>query len=302
MKINLSVIILTKNEENNIVDCIETVNFADEIIVIDDFSEDRTVELIENLKNRKIRIIQHRLNDDFSSQRNFSQEIAEGEWLLFIDADERLSRALQGEINYLIWTDIHRQKFNGYFIKRRDVIWGKELKYGETGNIKLLHLARRGVGKWEGKVHEVWKVKGKIGVLKNPLTHYPHQDMTEFLKEINFYTDLRAQELYKQKKKMYWLLIIAYPLGKFLLNFILRRGFLDGIHGFVFAIMMILHSFLARGKLWLLWNEGKRPSLIVKEARSSGAKFAFLIWAVFILYQYVSYLLCKGGICLRLPL
>ncbi len=258
MEIRLSVIILTKNEENNIVDCIESVNFADEIFIIDDFSEDKTIDIVKNLRNPKIKILQHHLNNDFSSQRNLGLSQTKGEWVLFVDADERPSRALQGEINYLIWDDKRTQKINGYFIKRRDVMWGKELNYGETGNIKLLRLAGRNSGIWEGKVHEVWKVKGRIGELKNLLYHYPHQTITEFLKEINFYTDIRAKELLDKNVKVYWSSIIIYPLGKFILNYVVKRGFLDGLHGLVFAILMSLHSFLVRGKLWILWEKNRK--------------------------------------------
>ena len=250
----ISAIVLTKNEEKNIVDCLELLLWCDEILVIDDNSEDKTVEVTENLKNKKIKVLVHPLNNDFSKQRNYAFREAQHEWILFVDADERLPHALQGEINYLIWNDGRSIKLNGYFVKRRDIMWGKDLKYGETGNIKLLRLARKDAGAWYGKVHEVWKVKGKIGELKNPLMHYPHQNITEFLKEINFYTDLRSKELFNKKIKVYWWSIIIYPLGKFILNYGIKRGFLDGLHGFLFAMLMSFHSFLVRGKLWLLWS------------------------------------------------
>ena len=94
MEIKLCVIILTKNEENNIVDCIESVNFADEIFIIDDFSEDKTIDIVKNLRNSKIKIFQHHLNNDFSSQRNFGLSKAIGEWVLYVDADERVLERL----------------------------------------------------------------------------------------------------------------------------------------------------------------------------------------------------------------
>lgn len=134
-------------------------------------------------------------------------------------------------------------------------MWGKELRYGEMGNIKLLRLAKKNAGEWKGKVHEKWFVEGKIAQLQNPLTHFPHQSMTEFLQEINFYTGLRAKELYERGIKVPWWSIIVYPKGKFLINYFIKRGFLDGLEGFIFAIMMSFHSFLVRGKLWLLWQK-----------------------------------------------
>lgn len=252
---NLSVIILTKNEENNIFDCIESVNFADEILVIDDYSTDRTLEVIKNLLNRKVKIFRRRLNSDFSAQRNFGLTKAKGEWILFVDADERVSKDLENEVRHLIETHGRGKKLNGFFIKRFDFMWGRLLRHGEIGNIKLLRLARKKSGTWSGAVHEEWKMKGDINELKNPLIHHPHQSIREFLKEVNFYTDLRAQELFNQGAKTNVFLILLYPKAKFVINYFLKLGFLDGIQGLVFALMMSFHSFLIRGKLWLLWQK-----------------------------------------------
>lgn len=249
----ISAIVLTKNEEVNIVDCVDSLLWCDEILIIDDNSEDKTVQIIEKLKNKKIRVLDHPLNNDFSKQRNFALQQAAHEWVLFIDADERVYLALEYEILSLINSSL--RDFSGYYIKRRDVMWRKELRYGETGNIKLLRLVKKEKGEWRGKVHEALKIKGRVGELNNPLMHYPHQDITQFLKEINFYTDLRAKELYEKKVKVYWWSIIAYPLGKFILNYGIKRGFLDGLHGLIFAMIMSFHSFLVRGKLWQLWQK-----------------------------------------------
>lgn len=245
----ISAIILSKNEEDNIIDCVKSVSFCDEIIIVDDISSDKTIEVVKKLKNPKITILQHTLDNDFSIQRNFGLTQAKGEWVLFVDADERVSAALAYEISNAI---VFSSDVNGFYIKRRDNIWGRELKYGESGSIKLLRLGKKEFGKWEGKVHEVWKIKGKRGLLNNFLLHYPHDNIKEFLKEVNFYTSLRAEELYKKGAKTDFMSIFLYPLGKFLLNFLLRRGFLDGIAGLIVAIMMSFHSFLVRGKLWLL--------------------------------------------------
>ena len=250
MEIKLSVIILAKNEEDNIVDCLESVSFADEILVIDDFSKDRTIEIIESLRNRKIKLVKNTLGSDFSSQRNFGLSKAQGDWALFIDADERVSEALTLEISNIKYQISN--KYNGFYIKRRDFMWGRELKHGEVRGIKLLRLAEKGKGEWEGKVHEKWKIKGPIDELRNPLLHYPHQTISEFLREINFYTDIRAKELYMKGIHVYLSSIILYPAGKFLLNYIFKRGFLDGIPGLILAILMSFHSFLVRGKVWLL--------------------------------------------------
>lgn len=246
----ISAVVLTKNEEKNIEACLESVCWCDEKIVIDDHSEDKTVEIA---KKKGAKVFPRFMENDFADQRNYGLEKAKGDWVLFVDADERVSSALWYEI--MQHTSDSIDNYSGYYIRRQDTMWGRVLKYGETGNIRLLRLAKKDTGKWKGKVHEEWKVRGKITILKNPLDHYPHPNVTEFLREINFYTDLRAQELFSKKIKSNWFTIIAYPKGKFILNYFFRFGFLDGLPGLVFALLMSFHSFLVRSKLWLLWKK-----------------------------------------------
>jgi glycosyltransferase involved in cell wall biosynthesis len=248
----ISAIILTKNEEKNIGACLDSVSWCDERLVIDDHSRDKTIDIA---KKKGARVISHAMYEDFSEQRNFGLEKAQGDWVFFIDADERVSNALWYEI--MSHTSESIDDTSGFYVKRQDTMWGKVLKHGETGNVILLRLARKGAGRWEGRVHERWNVKGKTQVLKNPLDHFPHTTVAEFLKEINHYTDLRAEELFKKKTRSNWLSIIAYPKAKFILNYVLRGGYLDGMPGLVVAIMMSLHSFMVRGKLWLLWQKEK---------------------------------------------
>ncbi len=243
----ITAIVLTKNEEKNIPDCIERLGFCKEIIVIDDNSKDKTVEIA---RNAGAIVFGESLDDDFSKQRNFGLEKAKGDWVLFVDADERIGKDLSEEIIRSI-NSVSRN-YDGYYLKRRDFMWGRELKFGETGNIGFIRLGKKNNGKWEGRIHEKWILNGAVGNLKNPILHYPHQNIKEFLEDINFYTDLRAQELYGKGINVGWFSIIYYPVGKFLLNYFIKMGFMDGVEGLMFAIMMSLHSFLVRGKLWLL--------------------------------------------------
>lgn len=248
----ISAVVLTKNEEKNIEACLASLSWCDEIVVIDDHSHDNTVTLA---KKHGAKVFSHDMKGDFSRQRNYGLEKATGEWVLFIDADERVSSALWYEI--MEYTNNPLVSYAGFFIKRTDIMWRKELLHGETGGTKLLRLAKKDAGIWEGPVHETWKVHGKTFLLEKPLLHYPHPTIAEFLQEINFYTDLRAKQLYKKKTKVYWWSIIVYPKAKFVLNYIFRGGCLDGLAGLVFALMMSFHSFLVRSKLWLLWQKKK---------------------------------------------
>lgn len=244
----ISAIILAKNEEQNIIDCIQSVKFCDEIIVIDDNSTDTTASLA---KKSGAKVITHPLTNDFSKQRNFGLTLATHEWVLFIDADERVSNDLGEEIQSV--TQKHAA-ISGYYMKRIDSMWGKFLKHGETGSIYFLRLAKKHSGTWVGKVHESFISSEPTAELKQPLLHFPHVTLDEFLREINFYSTLRAEELFEEQVKTNWFQIAAFPIGKFIQNYFGKQGFLDNTPGLVFAIVMSLHSFLVRGKLWLLWE------------------------------------------------
>lgn len=250
----LSAVVIVRNEEKNIVDCLDSLKFCDEIVVVDDYSDDRTPEILERVSrdNSKIKITKRRLDNNFSQQRQFGIEYSVNDWILFVDADERITKELAIEI----MENLSEPDCDGFLIPRVDYLWGKELKHGETGSTKLLRLFDKTRGSLKGRVHEVWETKNKVGALVNPILHYPHPTISEFLKDINFYTDLRAEELYKKKVKSNFFKIILYTKGKFFMNYFVKLGFLDGAPGLVHAVMMSFHSFLVRGKLWLLWQKG----------------------------------------------
>ncbi len=250
-KIGLSCIILAKNEEKNIERAIRSVDFCDEVIMIDDYSEDSTVE---KAKTFGATVYKRELHDDFASQRNYGMKMARGSWILFIDADEEVTKELAGEIENFV-CDNTNSFIQAYYIKRRDIFWGRELRYGEVGSMRLVRLVRKKSGTWRGAVHEKFYTYLKTSSLKNNLLHYPHQLIAEFLSEVNRYSTIRARELYSLGKTSSILSIIFYPLGKFILNYFFRLGFLDGSPGFVYAFMMSFHSFLVRAKLFLIQHK-----------------------------------------------
>lgn len=243
----ISAVILTKNEEANLEKCLASVRFCDEILVIDDFSADNTISIAQ--KHGAV-VVQHALAGDFSQQRNFGLEKATEEWVLFIDADEVVSPSLREEIESRITN--YESRITGYYIKRIDYMWGREIRHGEMGNMWLIRLAKKNAGTWKGVVHETWQVKGEIGTLKNPLQHFPHPSIGDMLAEINFYSSLRAEELYKANVHVSFLNIILYTKRKFLMEYIFQLGFLDGVPGLLLSLSMSFYSFLVRGKLWQL--------------------------------------------------
>jgi len=247
----ISAIILTKNEERNIRRCLDGLKWCDEVIVIDDFSDDGTVKIS---RSRGATVYRRRLAGNFSSQRNFGLKKARGRWVLFIDADEAVSPSLAKEIVRRVRGN---DNYSGFYLPRRPVFINRKLSFSDKpiwdwsiGPIYLLRLAKKDAGVWQGKVHEQWQIKGNLGRLKNPLLHYSFPNITTALKKINYYSSLRVKELLEEEGRTSATQIILYPLGKFLKNFFWHRGFQDGTRGLVFCLLMSLHSFLVRGKLW----------------------------------------------------
>ncbi len=237
----ISAVILAKNEENNIVSCLRSLNWCNQIIVIDDDSSDRTVDFA--IKERAI-VISRRLNGNFALQRNFGLEKAKGDWVLFLDADERVTKQLETEILQAV----SQKDVVGFRLKRQDIFLGKALKFGETARIRLIRLARKSSGNWKRPVHEVWDVQGRIITLKQKIMHYPHPTITEFLEEINRYTDIEASLRRKKKEYPSWFETLTLPLAKMAKNYCFLLGFLDGFPGLSLAFMMSLHSLCVRLK------------------------------------------------------
>jgi glycosyltransferase involved in cell wall biosynthesis len=248
----LSVVILAKNEEQSIGSCIKSASqlfvgdnaLSGEVIIIDDFSSDNTVNLAKNLGAK---IYQRRLNSDFSSQRNFGLKKAKGDWVLFLDADELLSTDLTSEIK----RKINMPGIDGYFIARQDVFMGKKMQGGDWGKISLMRLGKKDKGRWERWVHEEWRVNGNTSSLTAVLPHSGHKTLSEFVNKLNFYSKIHAESNFKEGKKPSFIKIIIFPLLKFINNFVFKNAYRDGTHGFVYSVFMSFHSFLSWSQLWI---------------------------------------------------
>jgi glycosyltransferase involved in cell wall biosynthesis len=182
---------------------------------------------------------------DFAAVRNAALAKAKNEWVLFVDDDEEVTPELAKEI-----LDAARMtKYDGYYLPRQDFFFGKWLKFGETGNIKLLRLGKKRAGVWKRKVHEFWDIKN-TGTLKNLLLHRPHKSIADFIKKANYYSEIDAREF------GYFSLaeVFLKPTGKFFLNYVFHLGFLDGFAGFVMAFMMSFQSLLVRVKQYDLFQ------------------------------------------------
>lgn len=252
---NITLLLLTHNSSESL---IKNYNWLDkcpninEIIAIDDISTDNTQNILKKLvsKTRQIKTFQQALEQDFSSQRNFGIKKSSNNWILWLDSDEIPSKKL---IKFI--KNFNRPKYNNYSFKRIDYFIGKKLEWGETGNIHFTRLFNKKYGKFIGKVHEIWKSSKPTLVLNLPIIHRSHTTLKGFFEKINFYSSIRAQELYDQKIESNLFHIILYPKIKFIQNYFFKFGFLDSTAGIIFALGMSFHSFLVRAKLWHLWQQ-----------------------------------------------
>ncbi|OGD05872.1 hypothetical protein A2379_02075 [Candidatus Amesbacteria bacterium RIFOXYB1_FULL_47_13] len=241
----LTAVVLAGNEAKNLPECLKSLSFCDGILLVDDESSDNSVSIA---KKHGAQTVTRPLDGDFAAQRNFALSNVASGWVLFVDPDEIVTADLAAEILQAV----KRIEFKGYFIRRLDTLWGQSLHHGDQGSIRFLRLGRKGAGEWQGKVHERWVISGQTSGLKNPLMHHPHPTVSDFVNSQNLYSTLRARELFETGVRSNIFQIVFYPIAKFVSLYLFKKGFLDGIPGFISASMMSFYSFLVRGKLYLL--------------------------------------------------
>lgn len=237
----ISVVLATFNEEENLPDCLESVkNFTDEIIIVDGGSKDKTVEIAKNY-NAKVIITDN--PPIFHKNKQKAIDLAKKDWILQLDADERVPIELKKEI--LLAINNKNNSFNGYWIPRKNWFLGRFLLKGGQYPDYSLRLYLNGKGRLPQKsVHEQAIVDGKVGYLKNPLIHMADKKLSRYLMRFNRYTDLIADELNDQKIGYNPFMAIKYllflPLWWFLNTFFRHKGFMDSIQGFIFSFFSSL--------------------------------------------------------------
>ena len=228
----VSVLILAKNEAENLPQCLQTVAWANEVIVVvDRASRDDTREIAQ----RGADLVALRTFDDFASQRNAALELASGEWVFAIDADERATPELAAEIRRV--TGDPRNPHNGFRVPIRSVILGRRFHYSGTQNDRPLRLFRRGAGRWVGAVHETVDLQGTAGLLASALQHRTIPDMRTFLRKINEYTTLEAIKFERERRPYRPAELALRPVWTFLKLYVGKQGFRDGLEGFVFCAL-----------------------------------------------------------------
>jgi len=245
----LSVFIITHNEEKNIKACLESIKWADEIVVVDNDSNDNTIKICNEYTDR---IFQEEWKG-YSRQKQSALDKTTGDWVLSLDADERLTHELRLEIEDTL---AYKERLkDGYLIPFKSYFSGKWIKHGGWYPDYRLKLFRKGKGRFgDEKVHEAVKVEGSIGHLKNPINHYTYNSISDFIKRMDLYTSLFAEDRYKKGKKAKWEQLIFRPPFTFFKMFFLQRGMLDGYYGFLLAILYSYYTFLKYAKLREMWG------------------------------------------------
>jgi len=240
----LTVTVIAWNEEERLRACLESVAWADEIVVVDAESTDKTAALAREFTDR----VWVRPWPGFAVQKNFALEQATGDWVLSLDADERVTPELARRIQRIL---AESAVADGYSIPRRNIFWGTWVRHGGLYPDYQLRLFRRGAGRFvEDAVHESVTVDGSIEVLGEALLHQSYRDLEDFVRRSNRYSTLAAQDWIRRGRGVSVPALIMKPMGRFLSMYILQRGFLDGWRGLVLAILYAEYVFLRMAKVW----------------------------------------------------
>jgi glycosyltransferase involved in cell wall biosynthesis len=241
----ISVVIITHNEEANIRRCLESVTFADEIIIIDSFSRDDTVKLASSYTSNILR----RKWEGFSKQKNYGISRARNEWILSLDADEVLSVELKQEI-----IDLKTEDCKGFYIKRKPYFMGKFIKHSGWYPDKQLRLFKKSEGRFDENkmVHESIILKGKKCTLENQMLHFPYKNIGKYFEQFNKYTSLAAQQYMREGRKFSKLKLVMNPAATFFKMYFFRAGYLDGFAGFCICVLSSCYNFVKYAKLWEL--------------------------------------------------
>ena len=256
MRHPLSVCIITYNEERNIRTCLESVKWADEIVVVDSKSTDQTVKICSEYTDRII------LRDfpGHIEQKNYALSQASNNWVFCIDADEELSPDLQSEIKTVLEAKDLREA--GFYVSRKTEYLGEWVTYGRWYPDYKLRLFDKRYGSWGGEnPHDSVAVQGPTARLKGELLHRTYSDLSHHLQVINNFTSIAAHQKMNRRVRFPIFKAIFHPLAYFLDSYILKRGILHGTRGFILSAMGSYYVFLKYAKLWELYGKDKNKGI-----------------------------------------
>ncbi|MGH8057259.1 MAG: glycosyltransferase family 2 protein [Candidatus Entotheonellia bacterium] len=244
----LSAAIIARDEELRIGDCLDSVRWVDEIVVVDTGSRDRTLEVCQTYTPH----VYSYPWEGYAAAKNTALAHTTGDLILSLDADERVSGELRAEISTLRQQPLETLA-DGYAIPRRNYLWGRWLRHGGLYPDYQLRLFKRGKGRFNRRrVHESVEVTGRVGYLPCPLDHYSYRGLGDFIERLNRYTELAAQDRYEHGPSFHTWTLVTRPLARFLRNYLLQQGFRDGLPGLLIAVSYAYGVFAREAKLWEL--------------------------------------------------
>ncbi len=276
----LSVVISVYNEEKKIEECLKSVSFADEIIFVDNTSNDKTVDIARSYTSKIfIRPNSRMLNIN----KNFGFSKTSNEWILNLDSDEHIEKALREEIERIVKED--SSEFNGYKIPRKNIIFGKWIEHTGWYPDYQIRLFKKGKGKFPEKhVHELLKVEGNVGTLKGNIVHYNYETILQFLQKLaNIYGPNEAEQKIAAGYKFEWQDSIRFPVKEFLSRFFAREGYKDGFHGLMLSLLMAFYHLIVFVSIWELQGfqeieGGKILEGVETEFKKANKEFKFWIF------------------------
>jgi len=246
---SLSVVISAFNEEERIKDCLESVkDLATEIVFVDNLSLDKTREIARKYTDK---ILTRKNNLMLNVNKNYGFSKATGDWILSLDADERITPELASEIKSEILKS-QKSETNGYWIPRKNIIFGKWIQHSIWWPDYQLRLFRKGKGRFPEKhVHEYLRVEGKTEKLQNPLEHLNYSTVSQYIYKMDkIYTESEVEKIVASGKILTWVDAIRFPVNDFLKTFFAEKGYKDGLHGLVLSILQSLYAEVVFAKVW----------------------------------------------------
>ena len=239
----ITALVLTLNEEDNIAECLKTLVWADKVLVLDSGSTDRTVEIAQSLGAQ---VFFHPFKN-YADQRNYALGLIQTEWVLFVDADERVPPELAAEIREVA----EEEGFSGWWVPRKNYICGRWIRHGGWYPDYQLRLLRPEKARYDPawEVHEIVVIEGKTGYLRNHLIHYNYRTWGEFISRQKAYLPLEVRTLRKRGMKAKVWSPLSMPIREFWRRYIRLEGYKDGLYGLILASILAFYTMLAYGSL-----------------------------------------------------
>ncbi|MBN1255767.1 MAG: glycosyltransferase family 2 protein [Deltaproteobacteria bacterium] len=240
----ISVYVLTFNNERTIERCLESIRWADELVIVDSYSTDDTLDRCRRFTNQ----VYQRKWTNHQDQYQYAADLTANRWVMFVDADEEIPPALAQEIQEEL--KIKDGQWDGYIVHRHTYYLGRWIQHGGWYPDYEIRLYDRNKGKWAGGLHAKVTVDGRIKTLQNRYHHYTYRDISDQIQTIDRYSQIASEDMLREGKNFSLINMLLNPPFRFIKEYIFKRGFLDGIPGLIIIVSTMFYVFIKHAKLW----------------------------------------------------